>query len=369
MTAISTSRDQAADISNVINIALIAPSMDILGGQGVQADALAGALEKEGFHVEFIPINPRFPAGMAWIRRIRFLRTCVNQLFYLTSLFRLRKADVVHIFSASYWSFLLGQAPAILVASWFNKHIILNYHSGEADDHLQNWGRWVHPWLRMVDEIVVPSKYLEQVFARHGYRSTVINNMVTIANFHYRRRTFSQPVLLSVRNLESLYRIENTLQAFAKVREKKPDATLIIAGYGSQEQSLKQWVHSHNLKGVTFVGRVEPEFIPALYDSADIFLNSSVIDNQPVSILEAFAAGTPVVSTPSGDISAMVRHQETGILVPHDDAEAMSEAVLWLLENETQAAMMTVKAREEVRKYTWPCVRDEWTSLFQRASS
>ena len=51
-------------------------------------------------------------------------------------------------------------------------------------------------------------------------------------------------------------------------------------------------------------------------DDADIFLNASVVDNQPVSILEAFAAGLPVVSTPTGDIAAMVRHGETGLLVP-----------------------------------------------------
>ncbi len=67
------------------------------------------------------------------------------------------------------WSFLLAPVPAILAARAFGKRIILNYHSGEADDHLSNWGSRVHPFLRLVDDIVVPSVYLKNVFESHGY--------------------------------------------------------------------------------------------------------------------------------------------------------------------------------------------------------
>ena len=52
--------------------------------------------------------------------------------------------------------------------------------------------------------------------------------------------------------------------------------------------------------------------MPKLYADSDIYLNASEVDNQPVSILEAFASGLPVISTPTGDIPSMVRHGETG---------------------------------------------------------
>ena len=347
-------------------IGLVAPSLDILGGQGVQARSLHQALQKEGFDVLFVPINPRFPVGLRWVRRIPVLRTLLNQLLYLPSLWQLRRVDVLHVFSASYWSFLIAQAPAIVAGRLFGKRVVLNYHSGEADDHLTNWGLRVHPWLQRVDEIVVPSDYLREVFARHGYSARVIRNIVDVSHFRYRGRHPLRPRLLSVRNLEPLYCVDNTLRAYAILKRNWPHAHLTIAGYGSQEAALRQWVKSNGVRDVTFVGRVEPSDMPGLYDSADIFLNSSVIDNQPVSILEAFAAGVHVISTPTGDIPAMVRAGETGSIVPHHDPQAMTDEIVRLLGNPVEAGNMARQAREEVNRYTWPSVCKDWQKLFMR---
>src|SRR5713226_2231774 len=117
-------------------IAIVAASLEILGGQGVQASALASALRRDGYEVAFIPINPPFPPGLRWLRRCPFARTLLNQALFLPSLARLRRADVIHIFSASYWSFLLSPVPAILAARAMRKRTVLHYHSGDAEDHL-----------------------------------------------------------------------------------------------------------------------------------------------------------------------------------------------------------------------------------------
>ncbi len=112
------------------------------------------------------------------------------------------------------------------------------------------------------------------------------------------------------------------------------------------------------------MGRVAPQLMPRLYDDADIFLNSSVIDNQPVSVLEAFAAGLPVVSTGVGDLAALVRDGETGMRVPSGDPGAMAEAVTALLQFPERAAAMAGRARQEVERYTWPSVRDAWAAVY-----
>jgi glycosyltransferase involved in cell wall biosynthesis len=351
-----------------LRIAIVAPSLDILGGQGVQARSLAQALESDGFEVLFIPVNPRFPKGLRWLRRVPVARTLLNQCLYVANLFALRHADVVHVYSASYWSFLLAPVPAIVVSRWFGKPVILNYHSGEAEDHLATWGLRVHPWLRRVDEIVVPSAYLQTVFARHGYRARVVRNIIDTSGFHYRERSELQPRLLSNRNLEAHYRVGTTLKAFALLRKQWPQARLKIAGYGSERARLEQWVRSERLGGVEFVGRIEPEAMPRLYDEADIFVNASVIDNQPISILEAFAAGLPVVSTPVGDIPAMLRNQQNGTLVPQDDPAAMAAAIALLLDAPEEAVNMARRARAEVEQYTWAEVRNAWTDVYRNQS-
>jgi glycosyltransferase involved in cell wall biosynthesis len=344
-------------------VAFIAPTLDILGGQGVQAAALMAGLRRDGVAVDLVPINPSFPPPLAWLRRRRYARTLLNQALYLPSLARLRHADVVHVFSASYWSFLLGPVPAVTAARALGKRVILNYRSGQADDHLARWGPLVHPWLRLVHEIVVPSEYLRQVFAAHGYRARVIRNVVDTTRFRYRERAPLRPRLLSARNLEPHYRVDVILNAFALLRERYPDATLTVAGYGSEEARLRRLAAGLG-DAVRFAGRVEPEGMPALYDAADVFVNASVVDNQPVSVLEALAAGLPVVSTGAGDIPAMVRDGETGLLVPSDDPAALADAVTRLLEQPAQGRALAQRGRELVRAFAWPRVREAWAQVY-----
>jgi glycosyltransferase involved in cell wall biosynthesis len=345
-------------------IAIVAPSLDILGGQGVQAQALIERLGGEGRPVDLLRINPPFPWALGWVRRVPYARTVLNQALYIPSLLRLRSADIVHVFSASYWSFLLTPAPAMAVARAFGKRVILNYHSGEADDHLARWGLLVHPWLRLAHEIVVPSEYLREVFARHGYRARVVPNVVDTSHFRYRDRPSLGPHLVSTRNLEHHYRVDKTLEAFALVQAQYPQATLSVAGYGSEGPQLRRLATSLGLTGIRFLGRVEPNDLPAVLDGADVFINSSTVDNQPVSVLEAFAAGLPVVSTPTGDIANMVRDGETGLLVPAGDPAAMAKAVISLLEDPDRAAAMARRARGEVEKYSWAHVRERWAAVY-----
>ena len=107
-----------------MKIAVVAPSLDIVGGQSIQADALCAGLRRAGYEVDFVPINPRFPQGLGWVRRCPYVRTMLNEALYFPSLHRLRRADVVHVFSASYWSFLIAVAPALLAARRFGKRIL-----------------------------------------------------------------------------------------------------------------------------------------------------------------------------------------------------------------------------------------------------
>jgi len=345
-------------------LAVVAFSLDTLGGQGVQARTLIRELQAEGAEVLFIPFDPRFPRPLQRVRRYPYVRALLNQALYLPSLRRLRAADVVHIFSASYWSFLLAPVPAIATARCLGKRIVLHYHSGEADDHLARWGMLVHPWLRLVDEIVVPSENLRRVFARHGYRVRVIRNVVDTSRFRYRERVPLRPRLLSSRNLEPYYRVDNTLEAFALLKAQYPEATLTVAGIGREEHRLRQQAASLGAGGIRFVGRVEPSAMPDLCDQADVFVNSSVVDNQPVSVLEALAAGLPVVSTGAGDIAAMIRDGETGLLVPPGDPAAMAKAVASLLEDPERTRRMARHARREAEKHTWAQVREAWAAVY-----
>ncbi|MHB1873044.1 MAG: glycosyltransferase family 4 protein [Steroidobacteraceae bacterium] len=350
-------------------IVIVAPSLDIPGGQGVQAEALRTHLMREGYAVTLLPINSRFPRGLRFLQRYRYVRTVVNHLLFLPSLVRLRHADVVHIFSASYWSFLLAPAPALCVARLLRKRTLLHYHNGEAQDHLSRWGMRVHPWLRLADEIVVPSEYLRAIFERHGYQARVVRNVVALECFRYREREPLRPRLVCTRKFERHYGVDVLIRAFALVHARFPDSTLLLAGYGSEGERLRRLAEAVAPGSIRFLGRVERLRVPEVYDQADIFVNAALIDNQPVSVLEAFAAGLPVVSSAVGDLPEMLEGGSAGCLVPPGDAPAIAAAVVQLLEDPQPARAMSRRAHARAMQYSWNSVRQQWMSLYDRSAA
>jgi glycosyltransferase involved in cell wall biosynthesis len=347
-------------------VAIVAASLEIVGGHSVAAAALCPALRSAGYTVIEVPINPQLPQWLRWVRRVPGLRTAVNQLLYVPSLLKLTRCDVVHVFSASYWSFLLAPVPAILIGRLFRKRVVVHYHSGEASDHLATWGWAVHPWLSLAHEIVVPSEYLVRVFAAHGHSARRVPNLFDADRFTFRERSSLAPHLISTRNLEPIYSVETTVRAFAIVKGARPDATLTIVGSGSEGERLRQLVADLRVEGVRFVGQLPPARMAAALDTADIFLNASVVDNQPLSVLEAFASGLPVVTTRAGAIPEMVRHGETGCLVPSGDPSAMAAAVLELLADPSMALRLAKCARRELEHYAWASVGGAWAAAYGR---
>src|ERR1044071_1201788 len=154
-----TTEAENKSIDGRLRVLVVAPSFDILGGQAVQAARLVDCLREESaLEVGFLSINPRLPGALRKLQSVKYLRTVVTSIAYLASLLlRVPRYDVIHIFSASYFSFVLAPTPAILISKIFRKKVLLNYHSGEAEDHLQHWPSAVAT-LRLADAIVVQSR-------------------------------------------------------------------------------------------------------------------------------------------------------------------------------------------------------------------
>lgn len=351
-----------------LRVCLVGPSLDILGGQAIQ---LARLRERLGaiptLEVDFLAVNPRLPGPIRLLQRVKYLRTVATSIAYIGSLLRrLRRYDVVHAFSASYWSFLLAPLPAMAVGRLMRCGVVLNYRSGEADDHLRRWRLTAVPGMRLAHEIVVPSGYLVAVFREHGLPASAISNFVEVERLPSRDRARPSPIFLSNRNFEPLYNVACTLRAFGRIQREVPHARLIVVGGGSQATQLSGLAAELGLRNVEFRGQLPPDQMGTVYDEADVYLNSPNIDNMPGSILEAFAAGLPVVSTEAGGIPYIVRHGENGLLVPCDDDAALAAAALRMLREPGLAARLSRAARAEcLERYVWPVVQREWVRLYQ----
>jgi len=362
----SPSKDEPQASAGQVRLLVVGPSLDILGGQAVQAERLIRRLRAErSLEVGFLPINPRLPGVLRKLQSIKYVRTLVTSIWYVASLLaQVRRYDVIHIFSASYFSFVLAPTPAILISKLYGKRIVLNYHSGEAEDHLKRWPSAIRT-LKLAHDIVVPSAYLVRTFARFGLKARAIHNTIEGDVFQFRARTQLTPTFLSNRNLETHYGVDCVLRAFALIQQRFREATLTVAGDGSCRNELEQLASELKLQGVKFVGQIEHARVLSLYDAADVYLNGSLIDNQPLSLLEAFACGLPVVTTNAGGIPDIVTNDRTGFLVDCYDHEAMASAAIRLLEDQSVANRIIAEAREECRKYSWDAVREQWLELYE----
>lgn len=353
-----------------LKIALIGPLPPPSGGMANQTRQLAGLLEQEGVSVELVQVNA--PYRPDWVGNIKGLRAAFRLLPYLFHLWRAAgRADLFHVMANSGWSWHLFAAPAVWVAKLRGKAVVVNYRGGEADDFFTRAIAQVQPTLRRVDMIIVPSAFLERVFANRDFITRTVPNIVDLSRFmpdHSRKRNLAAPHIVVARNLEPLYDNTTALKAFRIVREAIPCARLTIAGSGPERMQLEVMAKELGVAdAVVFAGRVDNEHMPILYREADIALNPSLADNMPISILEALASGVPVVSTDVGGVPFLVEDGKTALLVPPRNPELMAEAMLRLLRDESLRNHMVQTGLDHARQFSWESVRGELFLAYKMA--
>ena len=353
-----------------VRILMVGPSLEILGGQSIQAARLLEHLRKEpGIEVDFLPVNPRLPGPLRRLQRIKYLRTLATEAAYLAALLvRVPQYDIIHAFSAGYWSFLLAPAPALLLAAMLHKKTILNYHDGRLEDHLRSFPRALR-LMRIAHRTVAPSQFLVDVFTRFGLCARPIPNIVDTTEFRYRERARICPVFLHNRAMDPLYNVPCSLRAFGIVQTKHPNARLILTNDGPLRPRLEAMVRKLGLHNVVFLGPVSQQRMAELHGEAGIYITSPDIDNMPGSVLECFASGLPVISTGVGGIPYIIEHGRTGLLAAPGDHRAMAAAAMRLLEEDGLAWRLTRNARAECDRYRGSLVASQWADLYRELNS
>jgi len=345
-----------------LRVALVGPAPDHLGGTAVLIKALLRDLPAAGIEARAVATD----ALPSWLPqsldRVKYLRTALRFAAYTARLLRAALwADVIHAFAGAYLNFWLEPLPAVIAGRALGKRVVLNYHTGEAEDHLRRSGRLVRWAANRADVFVVPSLYLQRIFARAGIAATVVPNTIEMPQAAAQPEG---PVIVNTRALEPIYDIPCALRAFALVQTRHPGARLILVGRGAEADRCRRLAAELGLRGVEFVGGVAHAEVARYLSRAALFLNSSRIDNQPLSILEAFAWGVPVVSTAAGGIADIVRHGETGLLAPIGDHVALAAEACRLLADPALARQLARAARAAAARHTWPALRDLWLDAY-----
>ncbi|WGK63818.1 glycosyltransferase family 4 protein [Croceiramulus getboli] len=213
---------------------------------------------------------------------------------------------------------------------------------------------------------VSPSPYLMEVFRQAGISNLkLIPNTLELDRYPFRQRAEIRPKILWVRAFDAIYNPMMALEVLQFLLKSNPKAELCMVG-PDKDGSLgacQAFAIEHQLP-VTFTGKLEKAAWIDMAADYDIFLNTTTIDNTPVSVMEAMALGLPVVSTRVGGIPYLLTENETALLVPSGDVFACSQAIRQLLDDPKKAQQIASNARGLVATMDWQTVKSQWFELF-----
>ncbi len=346
-------------------IGLVAPLPPPYGGMANQALQLSRLLGSEGYAVHLVQVNA--PYSPAWIGKIKGVRAIVRMMPYLWNLWKTAgKVDLFHIMANSGWSWHLFAAPAVWIAALRGKPVIINYHGGEARVFFRRSHRWVKPTLGRAALIVVPSGFLQEVFAEYGHAARIIPNIIDLEKFSRKGEPHNWKHIVVTRNLEPIYDVATAIYAFEIAYRNHPEIRMSIAGEGVEKQALERLTKELKINHVvSFTGRLTNEQVAELYRTADIMINPSLADNMPISILEALASEVAVVSTNVGGVPYLVEHEKTALLVNPGEQEPMAKAICQLLDNKEKTRQMMRNGLEQVKRYSWRSVYKQWAQAYR----
>ena len=358
-------------MSQSLHLGLVGPLPPPSGGMANQTLQLAKLLEQENINVELIQTNA--PYKPSWVANLPVIRAGFRLILYVIMLWQVAgRVNVFHIMANSGWSWHLFTVPAVWIAKLRKVPCVINYRGGEAETFFNKSFRIVKPTLNACSKIIVPSRFLGQVFSKRQVETQIVANIIDLDRFSPINKDSKEdaPHLLVARNLELIYDNVTAVQAFNEILKIYPKAKLTIAGTGPELENLQTLVSELGISTqVTFTGRVDTKKMPALYQSADVMLNPSRVDNMPNSILEALASGVPVVSTNVGGIPYMVEDEVTALLVPPENHLAMANAIQRVLQDKKFKQKLIDTGLSFVTQFSWPEVKGHWLAVYKKLAA
>ena len=275
-----------------------------------------------------------------------------------------RKTDyiLIDVYSTqNFWyAVLLGK-----LSHYFSKKYIPILHGGDLKNRFRQTPKATAKLLGNAALIISPSVYLKTEVENLGFSHVqYIPNPLQLRKYSFKKRENFSPKLLWVRAFDEIYNPLLAIKTLKELTKIYPEAELCMVG-PDKDGSLsacRKYAEKHKLR-VCFTGKLKKKEWIQLSEAYDIFINTSAIDNTPVSLIEAMALGLPVVSTNVGGIPYLIDDTLNGLLVPPNDAEAMKEKIRFLIENPEQARSMALNGRAKTTEFDWEIIKIEWSKV------
>jgi glycosyltransferase involved in cell wall biosynthesis len=286
----------------------------------------------------------------------------------MTAFIRRKEYQVAYVEVYSGAAFLWAEMVGGLLGS-IRKPYILALHGGNLPAFSRRWPGRVKRLLKGARAITAPSRYLQEEMRLYREDVFLIPNALDLDNYPFRLRSTTSPRLVWLRAFHDIYNPQLAPLVMHRLRASFPEISLTMIGPdkgdGSLEETRKIIEELGLQKNIGLVPGIPKRRVPELLERADIFINTTNIDNTPVSVLEAMACGLCVVSTEVGGIPYLLDHALDALLVLPHAPDAMADAVKRILTEPGLAGRLSGNARCKTEQFDWSVILPQWEALFQ----
>lgn len=322
------------------------------GSNKTSIETLALFLQSEGFSVK-----------RASSKNNKVLRL-LDMLFSILK--NSKKVDYVLIDTYSTSGFWFAYYSAILCIK-LNIDFIPILRGGNLPDRLKKSPKQCNLFFSKANINIAPSNYLFEAFKEAGFKNVkLIPNSIEIENYDFKIRASIKPNLLWVRAFAEIYNPILALKVLKQLLKDYPNAQLSMVGpfRDNSIDECKSYANKHNLP-VKFTGKMDKAEWIDYSKNFDVFINTTNVDNTPVSVIEAMALGLPIVTTNVGGLPYLLKNKEEAILVNPNDVTEMHNAILKLLKDQDFAQKLSENGRKLTETFDWSVVKNQWKDVLK----
>lgn len=259
-----------------------------------------------------------------------------------------------------YYAYLVARLCQI-----YNLPYIPILHGGNLPDRLDKNPNFSSCIFKNAYVNIAPSNFLKQEFESRSFdRLKLIPNSIDLQNYPYKERSTFRPKLLWVRRFQQRYNPKMAIKVLELLSMEYDDAELCMVGPEKDGcmQECKRLVKKKNLN-VRFTGKLKKKAWAELSKEYDFFINSTTIDNTPISVIESMSLGLPIISTNVGGMPVLIDHLQDGVLVDSGDSEKMYSEIKNIIENPSIGQALALNARKKAESFGWKNVRKNWLEV------
>ena len=239
-------------------------------------------------------------------------------------------------------------------------------HGGNLPYRLKKYPKFSSLVFNNSYKNIAPSGYLKYEFEQKGFKTVLIPNVIPIHQYPFKERKKIAPKLLYVRAFAEIYNPTLVIEVLKELKNSYPKAILCMIGPDKDGtlEDVKQLINKYHLnESVEITGVLSKKEWHKKSENYDIFINTTNVDNTPISVIEAMALGLPVVSTNVGGMPYLIQHNEDGVLVEKNNPSAMTTEICKIVEENKYS--LAINARKKVENFDWNIVQSKWMKILQ----